>query len=256
MTKQPIVILHGWGSSPDRWQTVRDCLAALMKESGNNIFVPPLPGFNGKELPRAYGIDDYVAWLDRYLDKKNIKNPVLIGHSNGGRIAMRYAALQKTGDNIAPKNPRKNRNIAGLILIGAAGIPETNLSTKKTIFKALAASGKKILSPLKNTPAHGLYNLAEKALYKFARESDYLKASPIMKQTMQKLLAYDARPDLKKISCPTLCIWGREDQSTPLWMAQRIATDVPGCTIMIIEGGHNIHITHPQEVSARIAAFI
>ena len=228
------MILHGWGSSPDRWQNLRDALVECGIEK-RQIFIPALPGFGQKELPTPYDVDDYAAWLARYFDENHIKKPVLVGHSNGGRIAIRFCATE--GD------------VAQLVLIGAAGIPNPHLSTKRVVFGALAAAGKKVLSPLKNTP---LYSAAEKILYKLARESDYFKASPVMKHTMQKLLAYDATPDLKKIACPVLCIWGKDDTATPVWMGKKIADEVANGTLKVVEGGHTLQGCDPSRVASLI----
>ncbi len=239
MTKQSIVILHGWGSNPNRWKSIHDALSDLAKDMGGKVYSPFLPGFDGKDPQKALNIDDYVAWLEKYIEDNRLGDVVLIGHSNGGRIAMRYAATHK--------------NVAKLVLIAAAGVPNTHLSLKRGVFKVFAKTGKAMLSPLKGT---SLYSVAEKVLYKAARESDYLKASPIMKETMQNLLAYDATSDLKKIICPSLCIWGREDSATPLWMGEKIVADIPNCNIKIIDGGHNVHITHPEIVAGYIKDFL
>jgi pimeloyl-ACP methyl ester carboxylesterase len=177
--------------------------------------------------------------IEEYIENEGLKNVVLVGHSNGGRIAMRYAA--------------KHHEVKKLVLIGAAGIPNTNISMKKIVFMGLAKGGKIVLGPLKGT---GLYQVAEKILYKAARESDYYKASPIMKETMVNLLKYDATSDLKKIQCPSLCIWGKRDKATPLWMGERIVAGIPSCTMKIVDGGHNIHVTNADEVAAHIKDFL
>ncbi len=239
MTKQPIVILHGWGSSPDRWEAIRTSLTELADGLQGEIFSPFLPGFDGKPIPKPYFIDDYVGWLNEYLKEHHIKKPILVGHSNGGRIAIRFAAT--------------HGGVEKLVLINSAGIPNTDISFKRRIFMVIAKVGKTLLFAIKGTP---LYSFSEKLLYKAARESDYLKASPIMKKTMQNLLIYDATEDLAKISCPTLCIWGRNDSSTPIWMGEKIAAGIPHASLSIIEGGHNIHISHPKEVVSLISNFI
>ena len=239
MTKQSIVILHGWGSNPKRWIAIHDSLNALADNMGDAIHIPFMPGFDGEDPQKALGVDDYVEWLEKYIKENKLGSVALIGHSNGGRIAMRYAATHK--------------NVAKLVLIAAAGIPNTRISLKKSVFKALAKAGKTILSPLQGT---SFYSAAEKLVYKAARESDYYKASPVMKETMLNLIGYDATGDLKKISCPSLCIWGRQDTATPLWMGEKIVAGIPHCDIKIIDGGHSIHITHPEIVAGYIKDFL
>jgi len=239
VTKQSIVILHGWGSNPERWIAVHDQLTLLSKELGSELHIPLMPGFDG-EIPRkAMNIDDYVVWLNDYIEAHKLQNVVLVGHSNGGRIAIRYVATHK--------------NVEKLILVAAAGLPNSHLSLKKTVFKFVAKIGKVVLQPLNKT---SLYKLAEKFLYKMARESDYYKASPIMKDTMINLLSYDATNDVKKITCPSLCVWGKDDTATPLWMGEKIAAAIPRCTIKVVDGGHSIHMTHPKIVAGYIKDFL
>jgi pimeloyl-ACP methyl ester carboxylesterase len=53
VTKQSIVILHGWGSNPSRWIAIHDSLQALAKNMGDAIHIPLLPGFDGEEPQEA-----------------------------------------------------------------------------------------------------------------------------------------------------------------------------------------------------------
>lgn len=239
MIKQSIVILHGWGSSPKRWIAMHDSLKAFSRDIGNAIHMPFLPGFDGNEPEKALNIDDYVLWLEKYIKDHRLRNIVLVGHSNGGRIAIRYAATHK--------------DVAKLVLIAAAGIPNNRISLKKSVFMVAAKTGKAILNPLKGT---FLYRAAEKGIYKLARETDYYKASPIMKETMLHLLAYDATGDLKSITCPTLCVWGKNDAATPLWMGEKMVAGIPRCTMKVVDGGHNIHMTNTNEVATYIKDFL
>lgn len=239
MTKQSIVILHGWGSNPKRWIAMHDSLDAISNDMGEAIHIPFLPGFDGEDPTKALHIDDYVEWLETYIKEQGLKNVVLVGHSNGGRIAIRYASTHK--------------DVKRLVLIAAAGIPNNTMSFKKAMFMAAAKIGKMLLRPLAGT---SIYRLAEKGIYKLARESDYYQASPLMKETMLNLLSYDASGDLKNISCPTLCIWGKDDTATPLWMGNKIAAGISGSTMKVIDGGHNIHVTNVKEVAAYIKDFL
>ena len=228
---KPIVILHGWGSSPERWKPIHKALEA---------HTPFLPGFDEKNpLKRPFSVEDYALWLDMYLDSHNIKNPILVGHSNGGRIAIHYAAHYE--------------NISKLVLIASAGIPDPSKDFKKAVFKALAKSGKKALKLVNNEKLAGFF---QKILYKAARESDYVNAAPIMKKTMENILKYDAREDLGNIPVPALLIWGQADTATPVWMGHTMKKMIRASQIKILPAKHNVHITHNKEVIQLINDFV
>lgn len=234
--KKNIIILHGWGGSPDTWQNA----AKSLKKSGFNVFVPYLPGFDPKApLKAPYELTDYSKWFQSYLQRSEIKNPIIVAHSYGARIAGYYAAL----------HPDK---INKLILVGAAGIPAKN-KLKVDAFKSLAKIGKGAFGLLEGTK---LEASAKKLLYLLARESDYQKASPVMKETMKNMLALDITTYYAQIKCPTLLIWGKDDTYTPLWMGQRINKLIKDSRLVIYDAKHGIHLTHPDKLAAEIAAFI
>lgn len=227
-------MLHGWGSNPERWKPV------LEKNTNIQLFIPYLPGFDPKNtIERPYDIEDYSIWLGEYIKKNNIQKPVLIGHSNGGRIAMYYCA----------KNPQV---VQKLILVDTAGIPPKN-SAKKLIFQTLAKTGKNLLKAISHRP---VYRFFEKLIYRLAGESDYFTASPVMKKTMQNMLAYDIRQDLSKIAIPVLCIWGTHDKITPISMGNELVRLLPFSSLKTIDCGHNPHITNKRELSDIINDFI
>ena len=84
-----IILLHGWG------QNIK-----MMEPLGQNlcdnarITILDLPGFGSSEIPKfAYTINDYTEFLHEFLESLDIKKPILIGHSFGGRIAINYASM-------------------------------------------------------------------------------------------------------------------------------------------------------------------
>ena len=61
----------------------------------------------------------------------------------------------------------------------------------------------------------------------------------------------DRRPDLPKITCPTLVVCGRADAATPLFMSEEIAAAIKGSELIVIEQcGHLITLEKPDETNA------
>ena len=121
------------------------------------ITVVDLPGFGGSDEPKkALTIEDYADILNKLFIKLRIKDPILIGHSFGGRVSIVYAGKYKVKKLILLSSPFKNTN-------------------KGNDFKT------KVLKFLKKIPI--INKLEPWAKNRFG-SSDYRNASPIMKEVL------------------------------------------------------------------------
>ncbi|MFH0943062.1 MAG: alpha/beta hydrolase [Candidatus Beckwithbacteria bacterium] len=232
----PIVILHGWNSQLSRWQAVVKQLEKLKIK----VYLPALPGFNHQLLTKPYNTCDYVVWVKQYLEKKSIKRCILIGHSLGGQIACQLAAV----------NPQL---VAKLILINSAGI-RPGITLKRLIFIPIAKIGKWFFS-LK--PIRPLQQPFRQLLYLAARESDYLKSSPLMRQTLIQVINEDQQSSFTQISCPALLIWGGQDRMTPLKYGRKIHSLISGSKLIIFpSASHGLPFTHSEALVKEIIRFI
>lgn len=198
---QHIIILHGWNSHLANWQPFNQ----LLRKHTSHLYQPTMPGFGESKIKTPLTTTDYVSWLDNYISQKKLKQVVLIGHSFGGQVAIQFSATY----------PKK---VSKLILINSAGIRPSQ-TPKKLFFYVSAKLGKIIFSlPL----IRHFSNKAQKFLYKAAREGDYFKASPVMKQTLKLINKDDQKDNLEKITTPTLILWGKKDFITPLKEGRKI----------------------------------
>lgn len=225
-----VIILHGWTKTLSKWQGFLDAL----KKNGIKADLPKIPGLT-RNLEKIWKLQNYIDWLKNITDKENGK-VVLIGHSNGGRIVLAFT-------NQYPEKVEK------LILIDSAGIYHNELlhRIKIFVFKIIAKIGKKITSS----------RVLEDILYKLAREGDYRKSDPIVKQTMINLLNSDKDLNISQISTPTLIIWGANDKITPLSDGILMNELIKNSKLKIIEtSGHSPQYTNPLEVVNLIADFL
>ena len=232
MKKLEVVILHGWaisGQNKAKWQPFMDLLANM----GISSTFLSIPGMDS-ELTKPWSLSDYVTWLDQELSQK--KSCILIGHSFGGQLAVRYSAL----------HPQK---IAKLVLIASAGIRDHSFKAalKRNVFFVLAKVGKR----LSTQPAMRTF------LYKIAREHDYEQASPVMKKTMQLITADEIRDDISNITCPVQLVWGVLDASTPYANVEVFLAALPTAEVCTINSArHAPQFTHPEQTADCVAEFI
>lgn len=221
-TLKKIVILHGWTYSLDKWSKFSD----LLKKNGFEVYLPKIPGLT-QESNEFWNLDKYADWLNNELGKYQDK-VILLGHSNGGRIAI----------NFAVKYPNK---IEKLILIDSAGIfhNELPIRLKRIVFRNISKIGKKFTKS----------DVLRKVLYKFAREDDYANASENMKKAITDLVNTDLRPILGKVKIPTQIIWGENDQITPVKDAYLMNELVKESKLHIVKNArHSPFFTNCEEV--------
>ena len=247
-----IIILHGWGSLKEKWQAVKSIIenydeapAFANATAGKNgpraikVVVMDLPGFKKETaLTRVWDLDDYVDWFKKFSQEFN-EPFFLLGHSFGGRIAIKYAA----------QNPEK---LKGLILVSSAGIIPKKKFLRVYIGK-IAQFGK-IFSFL---PFYGLFR---KGFYKYIlRRTDYIQAEklPYLKETFKNVIKEDLKPYFSKIQTQCLIVWGDKDDMTPLSDGRLMNEKIPNTRLEILRGiGHFPYTQNPKLLSEKIINFI
>ena len=118
----PVILLHGWLANLKTMQPIADGLKQKFKVYNMDII-----GFGESDLPdNPMNTDDYGDFIKKITRSLNIKEPILIGHSNGGR-----AIINAVGRGIVL--PKK------VVLIDSAGLkPKRSLKyyIKVYTFKA------------------------------------------------------------------------------------------------------------------------
>jgi len=236
MEKKTLLCLHGWGGSKDSFTELRDAL----KGTDIEILTPDLPGFGDEPEPvRPWTTDDYADWVVNWLAKEqearsNRQEEIfLIGHSHGGRIAIKLAA-----GHMLP--------IGHLFLCASAGIRHPR-HFKRMIGLTLAKTGKFFLS----IPGmRHLQPVGKAFLYRLVRVHDYEKASPVMRDTLINVTEEDLRPLLQTIDVPTDIFWGTEDQMTPIADGYLMAKKIPGSALHTYPGvRHRVHRDRAEEIA-------
>ena len=78
----PIVLLHGWLTDLETMRPIANGLKDKFK-----VYLIDVVGFGKSSLPEhPLNTDDFGDFLKELLENLKIDKPILVGHSNGGRI--------------------------------------------------------------------------------------------------------------------------------------------------------------------------
>ncbi|GDX61882.1 hypothetical protein LBMAG33_1920 [Candidatus Levyibacteriota bacterium] len=188
----PIIILHGWGLSTLVYKNI----VKILKKRNHRVYVFDFPGFGEEPLGNNRVLSDYVIFLKNYLEKRKIKKCILIGHSFGGRIALKFSI----------KYPI---NVDKIILTGVPVIRHNGM--KQIIAGIIAFFGKKIICIFPKF----LEILFRKLLYRLIGESDYIRAGKL-KDLFTNIITEDISGYFRDSIVPIYLIWGESDSITPV----------------------------------------
>lgn len=218
-----IVLLHGWGQNIEMMKFLGDRFC-----DNYRVTILDFPGFGESLEPSvAWTIEDYALLLEDFINKLKIKKPIIIGHSFGGRVAIRYSAI----------NP-----ISKLVLFGSPCIRTT---------EELPLSIK-FLKKLKTLP--GMNSLGEK-MKKYIGSRDYKAASPIMRQTLVNVVNEDLSSYAQKIKAPALLIWGEADTEAPVEEAKLLEGIMYDAALIVLPGTHYAYIENLDRVEVILNSF-
>ena len=169
---RPVLVLHGWDGSCESIYPV-----SRMLEGVGEVYTVDLPGFGSSERPPgAWGTKEYAAFLHDLLDVLQLDRVTLVGHSFGGRIAIR----------LATECPDR---VEQMVLIAPAGIkPQRDVSYYRKV--ALAKVGRLLAFTL-----GGKGKALQARIVKRSGSKDYLEAGH-MRGSFVRIVNEDLAPCL------------------------------------------------------------
>lgn len=224
-----LYIVHGWAYSIEPWQPTLNYL----KDMNITPIILHVPGLT-EPSNKVWNINDYKEWLHKEL--QGAKDPIVLGHSNGGRILLNYSIEYPD-------------SIKHIILLNSAGVYENphKISNKRLLLRKAA----KVAKPFKYIPG------IRKVLYRAVGASDYERAPENMKLTLQNMLDSDMQLHPENITAPTSILWGSGDVMTPVEQAHVLHKLINHSSLKIINGwGHAPYRTHPEQLAAEIREIV
>ncbi len=184
-------------------------------------------GFGGSDAPKtAFSVADYADWTRAVLDLVGVREPVLVGHSFGARVAIEMAAAGAA---------------KALFLVGAAGIVP-----KRTLSYHLRVRA---------------YRLCKKIAPRYAKRhfgsEEYRKLSPLMQESYKKIVNTDLRDTARRIRCPVKLVYGAEDKETPARYGKLYREAMPHAELCVWEGcGHFLFLEQPLRFELALEQFL
>ncbi len=241
-----VLFVHGFGESKDMWYNFPAAFAGKYR-----LVVPDLPGFgeNSQVKKRNYGIPEQSARLDRFVKAVGLTRFHLVGSSMGGGIAGYYAS----------EHPEK---VASLTLIGPFGVMT---DTPAQVVRA-RQKDKRISLAVKDEsdfdnnlklaydrppqmPAH----LKAYVVTLFARNYDFhFKVFNDLWAGGLGIL----ENRLRKITSPTLVIWGRNDRIFDVSSAEIFKRGIGNSRVVVMDAGHVVHNDQPGKAAAVCLGFL
>lgn len=221
----PLVFLHGTGGSK-KMSLCRKELIMTALSRNFYVYLPLHPGASKSDLPTfPWETKDYASYVDEFLDQLNIKKPIMIGQSFGGRIGLQYAV-------------EHSEKIRLLVL----GDPAMRLEPSSFYQDFLLGIGRPILSFVFNTswiPTSLKGNLSQLALSVPADaipNNDFSKLQVVIDiiSTREVFL----KEDLNRITVPVIFIWGKYDNQFPISIGQKLDGLIPDSILYEFDAGH------------------
>lgn len=199
-----VVLLHGWGQNIQMMEPIANNL------DGYKFTIIDFPGFGKSEEPKEdWDIEKYTELVEKLLKELNIKNPIMVGHSLGGRIAINYSSRNK---------------VSRVVLFGSPCIRyDSDINHAK----------EKFYHTIKSLP--GMSKISEFAK-KFIGSEDYRKASPVMRRTLVNIINTDLSKEASMIDAPVLLVWGTNDTEEPIERARDLEKLLKDGALIELEG--------------------
>jgi pimeloyl-ACP methyl ester carboxylesterase len=181
-------------------------------------------------------IGEYVESVEEYFEKNAIGNPVLVGHSMGGAIAIEYAL--------------GHTDLEGLVLVGTGARLRVSQDLMGMILQDYRVASRSI-AKMSISPSCG-----EDLVEKIAQEILKVRAE-VTYGDFEACNRFDRMNDVEKIDCRTMIICGADDQLTPPKYSRYLHQKIRNSRLHIIPGaGHSVMLEKHREFNSLLEAFL
>jgi len=237
---ETLVLIHGLGASAERWLRVIPHLRSKYR-----LIIPDLIGFGHSDKPSVdYTMDFLSNFVFRFLGALGIERTSLVGSSLGGQIVAECASTQ-------------SGVIDKIVLVSPSGMMKR--STPALDAYMLAA-----LYPTPDNALMALRMMVEKGEVEQRLVNDFITRMNLPNAKFALLStvlgiknATDFEDKLRKITSPTLILWGKQDKVIPVEYASPFMSAITESKFVEIPGcGHVPHVEQPEKFADIILNFL
>ena len=227
-SNKTIIILPGWGDTRQTFNYMINFLKDYF-----TIYILDYPGFGNSPFPNFnLTMYDYSNLIYEWIKYLKVNNPILIGHSFGGRIITLLTGYY-------------NYSFNNLIYMDTAGIKESKklkVRLKIIIYKLLKKIKYLLPKRLRNKYLNFLFN-------KFSSK-DYSTLPKNMLNTFKNIVNVDLTNYFKYIKSKVLIIWGEKDNITTIKDAYKINKLIKDSELIILNNGtHFVYLDYPDLIN-------
>lgn len=240
----PLIILHGLFGALDNWLF----LAKAFAKNGKKVYLVDQRNHGKSPHSDQHNYTVMADDLNEFIEDHQIEKPIVLGHSMGGKTAMRFAT--KYSDklaklivvDIAPRfYPIHHRTI----IDGLLAIPINELKTRTEADTVLSAYVKEM----------GLRQFLLKNMMRVDNGYQWKVNLAVIDQEIVNI--GEALPDNAFCDIPTFFLSGGNSDYVTQKDHEQILKHFPSATFEVLaDTGHWLHVEKPQETIQLIENFI
>lgn len=244
-----LLLLHDFLMNRQSWSEVEWMLAEQFR-----VVMPDLPGFGESEKPSLnrfdYGVEAFAECVADLIAAMGLGRTCVVGHGLSGAVALALATRHPEFvdrltliDPLVYAPPQKS----GLFEMPVLGAFFFKQLYGRSLFRAYFRD--RVFSPGFDVPLARIDAFYESFNSPSARESAFA--------TMHAFL--DTRSTvarLGRVRAPSFIVWGRYDSMYPCQYGQRLARELNGARLEVMETGHAPHLEQPERFVEVLCDFL
>jgi non-heme chloroperoxidase len=237
---KPVILLHGYS---DSWYSYSRILPLL--DGKYHVYIPDQRGHGDSDRPASgYTFPDFANDVIAFMDAKDVKRAIIVGHSMGSFVAQHVAAS-------APERVEK------LVLVGSAPTVNNNVvvGLQREVNALKDPVSPKFVREFQTSVV--AQPVPDEFMERVIHESMKLPAR-VWRDVMAGMLSPKSKLDLSKITAPTLIIWGDKESVFPERASQdALLKSIPNSSLKVYAGtGHCPNWEQPVQFTVDLQRFI
>lgn len=251
---QVIVFLHGLGDGADVWRPVMH----HWPDGPITAVAVDFPGHGGSAFQdsKDYAVPKFANWLEDVLARDGIRNPVLVGHSMGARVALEasHSGMVNPAHVVVIDVSPDPKKVGGEDLDDAL---ESHLDMLAAGAPSITTFRQKVAKRLPMADHDVLADILPELVTAGASEAPgvRLRLDPEIRRLLNAPNEVDGWAALQALGCPTTIIRGAFSSALDAEIARKMlqSTRKPAGCITIPKAGHAIPFEQPQALAQAIA---